>query len=91
MATPLKQTEVGRAGYQYCKTLRDAGSIMPLSFKSRVNAVSCAAFVLKRLRQLAHVCMRCVCACVRCMCAFARAVRVCELKAAWHMRTDQFE
>ena len=57
MATPLKQTEVGRAGYQYCKTLRDAGSIMPLSFKSRVNAVSCAAFVLKRLRQLAHVCV----------------------------------
>ena len=101
-AEPLKQTEGGRRGNQYRKTVRDAGSILPLSFIVCLHthvcaacvcacmcvpacvhvcamclyAVSCAAFVLKRLRR-ARVCV-CVCgACVRCMCAFARAVCVC--------------
>ena len=35
-----------------------------------------------------YVCVR---ACVPCMCVFARAVCVCELQAAWHMRTDQLQ
>ena len=58
-----------------------------------VFTMSCAAFVLKRLRKRACVCscvclcvcgcMRSVCACVLCMCAFARAVCACELQAAW--------
>ena len=57
-------------------------------------AVFYAAFVLIRLRYRSHVCFResvCVCACVRCMCVFLRAVSVCELQAACHMRTVQLE
>ena len=47
-------------------------------FVLRVYAVSCAAFVLKRLRQLARVFVRvcAVCMCMRCMCAFTSAVCV---------------
>ena len=121
---PLKQMEGGRGGYQYRKTLWDAGSILPLSsMPSCVQcvfacmcvracvqvcvvcayAVSCAAFVLKRLHQRERICMFmhacmyvhahvCVCGlyvravyvCVHTCCVF-----VCELQAAWHMRTDQ--
>ena len=48
-----------------------------------VTRVSRAAFVLKRLRQRTRVYVRACSVCVR-----LRVLCVCELQAAWHMRTD---
>ena len=70
----LKQTEEGRGGYQYLKTSRDAGSILPSSFNVRVCACACAVSAYVCVFVRVCVCVYAVFMCVR---ACVRACSVC--------------
>ena len=89
MATPLKQTEGWRGGdtniarlcgmwdrFCCCLSTRSCVRACVHLCVVCVYAVSCATFVLERLRQRTRVCL-CECMCIWCVCSCVHACGVC--------------